>query len=69
MSETFSGLMGSGASSSEDVSSKDKIERPRPESEYESKVAAAGQGHRGTVPWKDSSDVRSRNEFGSGIQG
>ena len=61
--------MGSEASSSEDASSKDKIERPRPESGYDSKVVAARRSRRGTVPWKDSSDVRSRNEFWSGIRG
>jgi len=60
--------MGSEALSSEDASSKDKIERPRPESRYDGKAAAARQGCQGTVPWKDSSDVRSRNEFVSGIQ-
>ena len=61
--------MDSDFSSSEEMSSSDEIERPRPESKCESKVVAARQDCRGTVPWKDSSDVRSRNEFWSGIHG
>ena len=61
--------MDSEALSSENASSRDEIERPKPESRYDSKVAAARQGCRRTVPWKDSSDARSRNEFGSGIEG
>jgi len=61
--------MDSEASSSEDASSKDEIERPRPESGYDSKVVAARRGRRGTVPWKDPSDVRSRNESGPGVRG
>jgi len=61
--------MGSEASSSEDTSSRDEIERPRPESRCDGKVVAMRQCCRRTVPWKDSSDVRSRNEFEPGIGG
>ena len=61
--------MDSGVSSSEDTSSRDETERPRPESRCDSKIAAKRQGCRRTVPWKDSSDVRSRNEFKPGIWG
>ena len=69
VSGTFGKLMSSAASSSDDTSCRDEIERPRPESTCNSKaVTVRHRLLREAVPWKDSSDVRSRNESGPRIQ-